>query len=154
MSLSPATRATDSRRRRSDSVTQQAVVTEIFDDGYALVAVQRGTACGGVCESCGGTCAYRSTVTVRASNAVCAGIGDHVTIASSSSQVLGKAALVYLLPLAAFFAGYLFAYAFGAPESIEIAASVFSFFIGTAAVVLLNHRRKSRSIDFEIIGID
>lgn len=134
-------------------MTQQAVVTEVFDDGYALVAVQRGTACGGVCESCGGTCAYRNTVAVRASNPICAGVGDSVTIASRSSQVLGRAALVYLLPLGTFFAGYLIASAFSAPESIEIAASVLSFFAGAGAVVLLNRRRKSRGIDFEIIGI-
>lgn len=135
-------------------MTQQAVVTELYEDGYALVAVQRGTACGGACESCGGTCAYRNTLSVKAVNSISASIGDKVTIESRSSQVIGKAALVYLLPLIAFFIGYFLASAFNAPEAVEIIVSLASFFVGLALVVFLNRHRRSKAIEFEIIGIN
>lgn len=154
--MSPSAKITEriSRCKRSFILTQQAVVTELYDDGYALVAVQRGTACGGACESCGGTCSYRSTLSVKAVNSVSAAVGDSVTIESRSSQVIGKAALVYLVPLIAFFAGYFLASAFSVPEAAEIIVSIAAFFAGTALVVFLNRRRRSKAIEFEIIGIN
>ena len=135
-------------------MTQQAVVTELYDDGYAMVTVQRGTACGGACESCGGTCAYGRTLSVKAKNSISAVVGDSVTIESRSSQVIGKAALVYLVPLIAFFAGYFLATALSLPEVAEIIISIAAFFAGIALVVLLNRRRRGRTIEFEIIGIN
>ena len=85
-------------------MTQDAVVTKITPDGFALVTVERGTACGGNCGACGG-CNYKQQLTVRARNAVCASVGGRVRIESSTKTVLSSAALVYLLPLACLFLG-------------------------------------------------
>ncbi len=128
-------------------------MTELLENGYAMVSIKRGTACGGVCESCGGTCSYRNTLSVKAKNSACATVGDNVTIESSSAQVIGKAAAVYLLPLLAFFLGYFAASLFNASETVEIIVSIVSFFAGVTAVVAVN-RRRSRPVDVEIIGID
>lgn len=135
-------------------MTQEALVTQILDNGYAVVSVKRGTACGGNCESCGGTCSFRSVLSVTAKNTACACVGDNVLIESSTKKILGAAALVYLLPLAAFFIGYFGAHAARLSEAYEILISLAALIFGAAAVVFINRKlRGDKALNFEIIGI-
>ncbi len=86
--------------------------------------VKRTTACGGNCETCGGACADSGRLRAVAVNRIGAAVGDVVTISSRSSGILSAAALVYLLPLAAFFLGYAAAVLWGLSEKGAIAASL------------------------------
>ena len=119
----------------------------------AAVQVERGTACGGNCASCGGTCSFRNLLTARAVNRVGAQVGDRVTIQSRSSRIIGAAAMIYLIPIAVFLIGYAVAAALGAKEGAAIAVSVLCLVLGCIGVAIFQRRRKT-NISFEIISID
>lgn len=134
-------------------MTQSGIVIGLLPDGMAQVNVERGTACGGNCASCGGTCSFKNILTATAVNRAGAEVGDKVTIQSRSSKIIGAAAMVYLLPILAFLIGYAAAAALGASEGAAIAVSVACLLLGCCGVALINRRRKT-NITFEIISID
>ena len=76
-------------------------------DGTARVVLVRESACSGDCHKCSGCGAAKQTVFVVANNPIHAPVGAVVTITSQSGPVLAAAAMLYLLPLATFFLGYL-----------------------------------------------
>ena len=125
---------------------------ELLPDGMASVSVQRQSACGGNCASCGG-CSYKQMLTAVADNRFGAKIGDKVTLQSRSSGIIGAAALIYLLPILTFLFGYLLSAALGAAENVSILVSVGSLLLGCAAAAWLARRRR-KQIRFEIISID
>ena len=135
-------------------MTQSAVVVKIVNESTAEVEVARKTACGGNCESCGGACAAGASVRVEALNPLCASVGDHVTVQSQSSHILGVAAVVYLIPLVLFFAAYAIAASAGAGENGSMLFSFAGLAVGIALAVLANRIIKKRSqITFEITAI-
>lgn len=85
---------------------QLARVRETHDDGMALVSVVRESACSGDCHKCSGCGAVQQTVLLRAENPIGAHPGELVTVTADSGPVLAGAAILYLLPLVLFFAGY------------------------------------------------
>lgn len=133
-------------------MTQNGIVTELLPDGRAAVCVERQTACGGNCASCGG-CSYKNILTAIAENSFGAKVGDKVTLRSSTSGVIGAAALVYLLPILTFLIGYLLSYAFGAAERVSILVSVLCLLLGCGIAAFLGRKRK-KDIQFEIVSID
>ena len=82
-------------------------VREVFDDGSATVIHVRESACSGDCHKCSGCGAAQQTVVFRAINAIGAKAGQLVTVRSESGPVLAAAAVLYLMPLLLFFAGYI-----------------------------------------------
>jgi sigma-E factor negative regulatory protein RseC len=132
-------------------MTQTAYVTRIIDENQAEVLVQRGSACVGSCDSCGGACAVKDRLYVKADNLVHAAEGDRVTISSRSSSILSAAALIYLLPLVTLFLAYAAAAAAGLPDGAAIGISLAGLLLGILAAVLVSRRR--RSIRFEIIEV-
>ena len=82
-------------------------VREVFDDGSATVIRVRESACSGDCHQCSGCGAAQQTVVFRAVNAIGARPGQLVTIKSDSGPVLAAAAVLYMIPLLLFFAGYI-----------------------------------------------
>ena len=86
---------------------QTVRVRRILDDGRAEVVHIRQSACSGDCHKCSGCGAAQETLTLTAQNPIGARPGALVKVSSASAPVLGAAALLYLLPLALFFAGYL-----------------------------------------------
>jgi sigma-E factor negative regulatory protein RseC len=133
-------------------LTQSGIVTALLPDGKASVSVQRQTACGGNCASCGG-CSYKSILTAVADNSFGAQIGDKVTLRSRTKGVLGAAALVYLLPILSFLLGYLLTAAFGVGEGVSILVSILCLLLGCGAAAWIGRRRKE-TIRFEIVSID
>ncbi len=133
-------------------MTQSGIVTALLPDGRASVSVQRQTACGGNCASCGG-CSYKSVLTAVADNSFGAQIGDKVTLRSRTKGILGAAALVYLLPILCFLAGYLLSAAFGVGEGVSILVSVLCLLLGCGLAAWLGRKRRN-AIRFEIISID
>lgn len=76
-------------------------------DGMARVACVRQSACSGDCHKCSGCGAVEQTMIIEASNPIGARPGDMVTLESATGPVLKAAAVLYLLPLVLFIAGYL-----------------------------------------------
>ena len=138
-------------------MTQNAVVTKLTGDGWAEIEVHRVSACGHDCSQCGGGCAglaRTGPVTVLACNPVGAQPGDRVVVESSSKSILGFAAVVYLLPLVLFFAGYFAACALGAGEGAAIAAGGGCFALSLAIAVFADRRAaKRRGELFSIVSV-
>ncbi|MGI5935258.1 MAG: SoxR reducing system RseC family protein [Oscillospiraceae bacterium] len=135
-------------------MTQSAIVTRIISSDKAEVAVERVTACGSNCASCGG-CSYKKQITAIAINRVSAKVGDRVTVSTRSSRIISAAALVYIFPLLMFFTGYALSGALNMSEKASVAISLGALFLGVLIVVLYQRFFGSKkSISFEIISID
>ena len=76
-------------------------------DGTAQVAYMRQSACSGDCHKCSGCGAVEQTMIFTARNPIGATPGALVTVESASGPVLKAAAVLYMLPLVLFIAGYL-----------------------------------------------
>ena len=76
-------------------------------DGTARVMVIRESACSGDCHKCSGCGAVTQSMLLQARNPIGAKPGELVRIASDSGPVLKAAAILYMLPLVLFIAGYL-----------------------------------------------
>ena len=76
-------------------------------DGTAQVLVIRQSACSGDCHKCAGCGAAEQKMLLTAQNPIGAAVGERVILRSESATVLKAAAMLYMLPLALFFPGYL-----------------------------------------------
>ena len=76
-------------------------------DGTAQVAYMRQSACSGDCHNCAGCGAVEQTMIFTARNPIGATPGALVTVESATGPVLKAAAVLYMLPLVLFIAGYL-----------------------------------------------
>lgn len=81
-------------------------VREVLEDGTAMVIHVRESACSGDCHKCSGCGAAKETILLKARNGVGARRGDLVALESATGPVLKAAAVMYLLPMILFFAGY------------------------------------------------
>ena len=81
-------------------------VKETFEDGTAMVVHVRESACSGDCHKCSGCGAAKETILLKASNPIGARRGDLVKLESETGPVLKAAAVLYMLPMVLFFAGY------------------------------------------------
>jgi len=132
-------------------LTQSAIVSRILGDGYAQVDVERISACGKSCASCGGGCAEKKIISVRARNAAMARPGDRVVIESTTGGVLGAALLVYMVPILFFFLAYVITALNRLPEVPAILISLAAFMLGAACVFAFNkYIRKDKEIEYTI----
>jgi len=100
--------------------------------------------CGGDCGVGGGVCmAPKEIIRVRARGGEGAKPGDTVVIESCSRQILGLAALVYLLPLALFFAGY----------AISALVGGLGFILGLGLLVPVN-KVVGNKVVYNVVGLD
>ena len=81
-------------------------VRETFDDGTALVIHVRESACSGDWHKCSGCGAAKETELLKAKNPISARRGDLVKLESATGPVLKAAAVMYMIPMVLFFAGY------------------------------------------------
>jgi len=86
---------------------QRVRIVKKNDDGTAQVIHIRESACSGDCHKCSGCGAAQQTMLLTARNPIGAEPGAIVIIRSESGPVLAGAAMLYMLPLLLFFAGYL-----------------------------------------------
>ena len=128
---------------------QIATVTRMISSGIAEVTVARESACGHDCENCGGCGTMGGSISVRARTEISLVPGDKVEI-YSDNRVLGFAALVYLLPLVLFFAGYLLFPSLR--EELRYLCGGVGFCLGIAAAVLCDRAvRRKNAVSYEII---
>lgn len=76
-------------------------------DGTAQVLVIRQSACSGDCHKCAGCGAAEQKMLLTAQNPMGAAVGERVILRAESAPVLKAAAMLYMLPLALFFPGYI-----------------------------------------------
>ena len=82
-------------------------VKQTHTDGTATVLHLRQSACSGDCHKCSGCGAAQESIELTAVNHIGAEAGDFVTIESATGPVLKAAAILYVVPMVLFFAGYL-----------------------------------------------
>ena len=134
-------------------MTTTATVIKLVDRHNAEVEVERGTACGSNCGSCE-ACVFQNTIRAVARNSVSALPGQRVTIESKTSDVLGAAALLYIVPFILFFIGYaIAAAALHLSEGLCILFAAVFFAAGIAYNVILQRNRKKAAITFDIIAV-
>ena len=131
-------------------MTQEGIVTKLFPNGMAEIAVTRMTACGGNCGSCE-SCMLQSEVKTLAKNLVSAQPGQRVLIESRSSAVFGAIFLVYVMPLVFFLLGYGAASLVGLREGLCILCSFIGLAFGALLLVLSQKRKKKKEIEYDII---
>ena len=133
-------------------MTQDAVVTKLIDKRTAEVEVERGTACGGNCGSCE-ACVFQNKIRTTARNRISALPGQKVVIETKTSDILGAAALLYLVPFVLLFIGYAIGAVLSFGQGGCILVGVAFFALGVALNVLLQRRKNKTPITFEIIQI-
>ena len=82
-------------------------VRQTNNDGTAQVIRIRESACSGDCHKCSGCGSSQQTMVIPAENPIGAKVGDWVVIEAKSGAVLKAAAMLYIVPLVLFIAGYL-----------------------------------------------
>ena len=93
-------------------------VRKVHADGTATVMHVRESACSGDCHKCSGCGAAKEAILFKADNPIGAKTGDLVNIRSETGPVLKAAAVLYMLPLVLFFAGYAFGAALGSSGAL------------------------------------
>lgn len=86
---------------------QNVKVRRTFENGTAEVIRIRESACSGDCHKCSGCGAQQETMILTVQNPIGAKAGDMVVIESATGPVLKAAAMLYVMPVVLFLAGYL-----------------------------------------------
>ena len=115
-------------------------VREVYDNGTAQVVCIRESACSGDCHKCSGCGAAKETILLTADNPIGAGVGDLVNIRSETAPVLKAAAVLYMMPLMLFFAGY----AIGAVLNISGAITGGLAFVLSILLIVFYDRRMAK----------
>ncbi|MDO5547260.1 MAG: SoxR reducing system RseC family protein [Eubacteriales bacterium] len=120
---------------------QNAIVKELLPDNIARLQIQRQTACGHDCSKCGG-CGemYTAPIFIEVKNSIHAEVGDLVKIEGSSKNVLGLAAIIYVIPFVLFFLFYAVAATMG--SSIPGVFAVLGLALGILGAKLFNDYHK------------
>jgi len=130
-------------------MTQDAVVIKAFDNGMGEVLVARGTSCGEHCGSCS-VCKYVGEIHTYARNKIHAVAGDKVVIESKTSEVLGAAFMIYIIPMIAMLLAYPAAAAMGAGEMVSVPVA-FAAFLVCVGIVTVYQRAKAKKKEIELV---
>ena len=135
-------------------MTQIATVERIIDENHAEISVPRKSACGHDCEECAGCGVTGAAVHARALNPIGASPGQKVVVQSSTKKMLRIVALVYLIPVALFFIGYLAAMAVTASVAVQYTAAVLGFVLGILTAIGYDRRLRARGgLSFTIVRL-
>lgn len=115
-------------------------VKKAHEDGTATVLCIRESACSGDCHKCSGCGAAKEAILLRADNPIGARTGDLVKVESETGPVLKAAAVLYMLPLVLFFAGY----ALGAVLNISGGITGGLAFVLSIALIVVYDRRMQK----------
>ena len=134
-------------------MTQIATIEKLLDADHAQIAVARQTACGHDCSECAGCGVSGAPVYARAKNSIGAKPGQKVVVESSTKNMLGIIALVYMVPVVLFFLGYFIAGAFFGVGG-QYTAAVLALVLGLIPAVLYDRRLRRRGgLDFNIVRL-
>ena len=126
---------------------QTVRVVSTHPDGTAQVLHVRQSACSGDCHKCSGCGAVQQKMLLTVNNPIHAKPGQLVTIRAQSGPVLAAAAVLYILPLAVFFLGYLVLQ--------SALGGCIGFFVGILVAVLYDRKvlSKKKTV-YTITGFD
>ena len=136
---------------------QTAQVIRLARPGFVEVKVRRTSACASAhnCGSCD-HCSFLENapeIVVEAEDPHGSQVGDVVMVESSSANVLGAAALVYLAPFALFFLGYILGNTLGWNEGPAIGAGGVGFALGLGLAVALDRWwKKHTPVTFRVVS--
>ena len=128
---------------------QQVRVLSNNADGSAQVVCVRQSACSGDCHKCSGCGAVEQAMIFTARNPIGARPGDLVNVESDTGPVLKAAAVLYMLPLVLFVAGYLIGMQWQLGGLIGGLAFVLSVGIAVAYDRLV---MKKKNTEYTIVG--
>ena len=135
-------------------MTQIATVERILDSGHAEISVPRKSACGHDCEECAGCGVTGAAVHAKALNPIGALPGQKVVVESSTKKMLRIVALVYLIPVALFFLGYLAAMAVTASVAVQYTAAAAGLILGILGAISYDRRLRARGgLSFTIVRL-
>lgn len=132
-------------------MVSKAKIIRIIDENIAEVQVERFTACGHSCDTCGGCSKKDQFITTTANiNHNNIAVGDIVDVVSNTSNVLKGAVIMYILPLILFFVGYFVGSNFSNEESIK---TIFAFTFFTLSIIFsfLYSKGISKTVNIDII---
>lgn len=86
---------------------QQRGFVSTIKGNLARVIIQRESACGHSCSSCGGGCNDSNSIILELENTLDARVGDYVIVESKSSTILKSAFIAYIMPLTLMIVGVL-----------------------------------------------
>ena len=125
-------------------------VKRVHADGSATVLHMRQSACSGDCHKCSGCGAVQEVIELTAVNAIGAEPGDFVIVQSATGPVLRAAAVLYVVPVVLFFAGYLAGAVLWDRGALS---GCLSFMAGIALAVLYDRRvAKRKATVYTITG--
>lgn len=122
-------------------------VRRLLPNDMAEVIRVRESACSGDCHKCSGCGAAKQALLLTVENPIGARVGDTVVISSDSGHVLKAAAVLYLLPLVLFLAGYLLGAMLWQRGAI---IGVSALILGVAAIKLYDKRLSKKEIIYTI----
>lgn len=129
---------------------QTVKVRRLLPDGKAEVIRIRESACSGECHKCAGCGAAQQTMLFTAENPIGAEVGDMVVVTTETAPVLKAAAILYIMPLLLFLAGYIAGSCLGCGAGWLGAAG---FLLGIAGVVWYDRRTaKKKNTIYTITG--
>ena len=125
-------------------------VQKVNADGTAQVLHLRQSACSGDCHKCSGCGAVQQKMLLTAQNPIGAKPGQAVIVRSETAPVLAAAAVLYMLPLVLFVAGYLLGLSRWGSGGL---AGLVGFLLGLAMAVAYDRlvMRKKNTV-YTIIG--
>ena len=135
-------------------MTQIATVERILDTDHAEISVPRKSACGHDCEECAGCGVSGAAVHARASNPIGALPGQKVVVESSTKKMLRIVALVYLIPVVLFLAGYVITTLLTPSVGLQYGVAVAGFVLGIVFAILYDRRLRARGgLSFTIVRV-
>ena len=135
-------------------MTQIATVERILDADYAEISVPRKSACGHDCEECAGCGVTGAAVRAKASNPIGARPGQKVVVQSDTQKMLRIVALVDLIPVVLFLAGYVIPTMLSASAGLSIFIAVLGFVAGILIAVRYDRfLRRQGGLSFRIVRL-
>ena len=126
-------------------------VHKLCENGKAQIIHVRESACSGDCHECAGGCtAAKETMLIEADNPIGAQVGDFVRMESDTKSVMAAVAVMYVLPLVLFFAGYALGAWLGISGGLMGSAG---FVLGLlVAIAADRHQQKHQTTVYTLVG--
>ncbi|MBQ9647401.1 MAG: SoxR reducing system RseC family protein [Oscillospiraceae bacterium] len=130
---------------------QIATVDKILANGRAEIVVARLSACAHDCHDCAGCGGTPTPIHAVVDNPIGAQEGQKVVVESSTRQMFGVLALVYMVPVALFFIAYFATASFG-NDALSAGVSILAFFLGVVPAIRYDRRiKRSGGMTFTIV---
>ena len=135
-------------------MTQIATVERILDATHAEISVPRKSACGHDCEECAGCGISGTSIYAKAINPIDARPGQKVIVESDTKKMLRVVALVYLIPVILFLAGYFVTTLLTPSVAIQYTVAAIGAALGIVFAILYDRHVKSRGgMSFTIVRV-